>query len=70
VTKGNAQNRSSDPDNLWKTGDVCQKARVCKRTVEYWREKNLLAYVKFGGAIRFIPSDVEAFIRKHRVGAK
>jgi predicted DNA-binding transcriptional regulator AlpA len=66
VRKRNAQNRSRD--DLIKTRDVCQKARVCQRTVDYWREKNLIPYVKLGKAVRFIPSDVDAFIRSRRVG--
>ncbi len=61
-----AENRNSS--DLWKTRDVCQKAGVCQRTVDYWREKNLLPYVKLGGAVRFLRSDVEQFIRSHRVG--
>jgi hypothetical protein len=62
----NARN-SNDPD-LLKTRDVCQTWQVCRRTVDYWRERNLLAYVKVGGAVRFLRSDVEQFIRSHRVG--
>jgi predicted DNA-binding transcriptional regulator AlpA len=62
----NARNRSRE--DLLKTRDVCQIGQVCPRTVDYWREKNLLPYVKLGGAVRFLRSDVEQFIRSHRVG--
>jgi predicted DNA-binding transcriptional regulator AlpA len=67
MLQDNARNRSRD--GLLKTRDVCGKANVCQRTVDYWREKNLLPYVKLGGAVRFIPSDVDAFIASRRVGA-
>jgi len=64
--KGNAQNRSRD--DLWNKEDVRQKARVSLRTVDNWIAKNLIPYVKLGGAVRFIPSDVDAFIRSRRIG--
>jgi excisionase family DNA binding protein len=64
--KGNAQTRSRD--DLLKKDEVGKKARVCLRTVDYWIEKNQIPYVKLGGAIRFLRSDVDAFIRAHRVG--
>jgi hypothetical protein len=65
--QSNARNRSRD--DLLKTRDVCRRARVCQRTVDYWREKNLLPYVKLGGAVRFIPADVDTFIVSRRIGA-
>jgi len=60
--------RDAQSNNLLRTRDVCRKANVCQRTVDYWREQNLLPYVKLGGAIRFIPGDVDAFIAARRVG--
>jgi hypothetical protein len=65
--QGNARNRSRE--DLLKKDDVRRMASVCLRTVDYWLEKNLIPYVKLGGAVRFIPSDVDAFIASRRVRA-
>jgi excisionase family DNA binding protein len=56
-------------EKLLKKNDVVQRGNVSLRTVDYWIEKNQIPYLKFGGAVRFIPSDVDAFIASRRIGA-
>jgi excisionase family DNA binding protein len=47
--------------------DVAQQAKVCARTVDNWMIDHGLPYIKLGGAVRFLQSDVENFIERHRI---
>ena len=62
-------NTQDSGDNLWRKEDVLRKAQVSMRTVDYWIEENLIPYIKFRKAVRFIPADVDAFIVSQRVAA-
>jgi excisionase family DNA binding protein len=48
--------------------ELAAKCRVCIRTVDSWINRKLIGYIKVGHSVRFTPSDVEAFIQKHRIG--
>ena len=49
--------------------ELAAKFHVCIRTVDSWVNRKLIGYIKIGNSVRFTPSDVEAFIQKHRIGA-
>lgn len=59
---------NSAPDNLLDKKETAARLKVCTRTVDYWRKKKSLPYVKVGGSIRFLPADIEGFINSRRVG--
>jgi excisionase family DNA binding protein len=58
---------SDKQQELLTTPEVAEQWRVCSRTVTYWREKGL-PFIKLGRAVRFLPSDIEAYIKRHRIG--
>jgi excisionase family DNA binding protein len=53
--------------DLLRKGDVMKRCRVSERTVDNWVRHRRINFVKFGKMIRFIPSDVDAFIDAHQV---
>jgi len=64
----NGDSAVNDVASLWNTAQTARKCNVCERTIIYWRDKGLLAHVRLGKSVRYIPSDVEAFIKSHRIG--
>ena len=48
--------------------EVAVRLGVCLRTVDTWISRNAIAYVRLGGRVRFLPSDVDAFIQTNRIG--
>ena len=48
--------------------EIAGACGVCLRTVDYWIDRKEIAYVKIGGAVRFLPSDLDAFIQRNRIG--
>jgi hypothetical protein len=53
---------------LWDKLDVSRRGKVSQRTVAYWM-KGGLPFLKLSARmVRFIPSDVEAFLRSRRIG--
>ena len=57
-------------DQLLTKEDVARRAQYSLRSVNYWMETGLLPYVKLGRGVRFLASDVEAFIRSRRIGGE
>lgn len=70
ITENSSTDYNDATTGLLDTEDVARRAKVCERTVTYWRDrkKDPLPHVRLGRAVRFIPEDVEAFIRAHRIG--
>jgi len=64
----NGDSASNDVASLWSTAETARRLNVCKRTVIYWRDQGRLPHVRLGKSVRFIPSDVEEFIKAHRIG--
>jgi excisionase family DNA binding protein len=48
--------------------EVATICGVCQRTVDYWINKKAIAYIKIGGTVRFLRSDLDAFIQTNRIG--
>ena len=48
---------------------VAKRLAVCERTIDNLMRSKSLAFVRIGRAIRFEPSDVEAFKNSYRVNA-
>lgn len=53
-------------ENLTKK-DVAKLLRVSVRTVDYLRASGELIFLKIENRVRFLPEDVEAFLKRHRV---
>jgi excisionase family DNA binding protein len=48
--------------------DVAKTCNVCLRTVDSWIARRAIACVKIGGSVRFLRSDLDAFIQTNRIG--
>jgi len=55
---------------LLRKKDLVRLHKVCERTVNYWIDRGWLPYIKLGKSVRFLPSDVEEFIKSRRIGGK
>ena len=55
---------------LWSLDDVCARLGRSERTVRGWAKRGELPFVRLdGGALAFLPEDVQAFARARRVPA-
>jgi len=55
---------------LWDRVEVAKRASVSKRTVAEWMKRGLPYLKTSPRQVRFISTDVEAFLAKFRVGGK
>jgi len=50
--------------------EVARILKVDKRTIYYWIERKMINYIKVNKkVVRFRPSDVDEFLRKHTIKA-
>lgn len=63
-----ASNTSTEK-KLLTTIEVAKELNICQRSVDNLRASQSLAYVRIGRAVRFDPSDVQAFKNSRRVCA-
>ena len=63
--QGNAKIRNED---LLKKKDVIARLRISLRTLDYWLKDGSIPCIKFGGAVRFLPSDIDNLIASRRIG--
>jgi hypothetical protein len=57
-----------EEEALWDKSQACQKLKFSLRTLDYRIADGSIPYIKFRGAVRFVPRDIEDFINSHRVG--
>jgi predicted DNA-binding transcriptional regulator AlpA len=56
-------------DGLLDKRQAAAKLRVSERALNYRMADGSLPYCKFGKSVRFLISDLEAFIQAHRIGS-
>jgi len=49
---------------------AAERATVSKRQIDYWRSRYGLPFLKIGGIVRILSTDLDAFLLKHRVVRK
>ena len=54
-------------DRLLTQRDVAAYFKVTRRTIENWRDKGWLPFIRLGGVIRFKPSDLQRVVERRRV---
>jgi len=62
--------KTAKSGGLIKKPGVCRKLSISLRTLNYRIANNEIPYVKFGGAVRFLESDLDNYIASHRIPAK
>jgi excisionase family DNA binding protein len=60
-------NQHQSAPDLLKKREVTALLRVSLRTLDDWISRQIIPFIKVGGAVRFLRSDVDALIQKHRV---
>ena len=63
--QGNAKIRN---EGLLKKKDVTARLRICLRTLDYRLKDGSIPHIKIGGAVRFLPSDIDNLIASRRIG--
>ena len=51
---------------LWTADDVAQYLRVSTTTVRTWQHSRRLPFLKIGGTVRFIPSEIRRLVADSR----
>ena len=46
------------------TDEVAKAIPVCKRTVDTWREKGIIPFIRIGGVLRYDLDEVKAALEK------
>jgi excisionase family DNA binding protein len=64
----NAQNRNEGGGLLRKL-EVCRRLGICLRTLDYWLADDAIPHVRLGGAVRFVPADIDNLIASRRIKA-
>lgn len=59
-----------DGNKMLTKEDVAEIFSVPMTTVQSWMNAGRIPYVKIGGTIRILPSDIEEIIQKNRVIGK
>jgi hypothetical protein len=62
------QDNAKTRDGLWKKSDVCQRLNISLRTLNYRLVDGSVPFIKFGGAVRFVPDDIKNLEKSCRVG--
>jgi excisionase family DNA binding protein len=52
---------------LYNKNAAAERLGIKWRRLDYFREQGELAYVKIGGKVLFLESDLDEFINKHRI---
>jgi excisionase family DNA binding protein len=56
------------PDEaLWTASDVAEFLAISERTVRAWQLDHKLPFLKIGGTVRFVPSEVRDWASHHEV---
>jgi hypothetical protein len=55
-------------ETLWKKPDVCQRLNISLRTLNSRLSEGVIPHVRIGGSIRFVPDDIRALEKSHRIG--
>ena len=64
--EGNNPKISNDQDESWLDNqEVCILLKVCKRTLQYYRNKGKLPFSKIGSKIYYKRADLEMYLKKH-----
>ena len=50
--------------------DACRLFSISKRTLQSWRDKSLISYVKVSGIIFYSMEDINAFLQRNQIKAK
>jgi hypothetical protein len=50
--------------------DVCKLFSISKRTLQSWRDKSIISYVKVNGIIFYSLEDINAFLKRNQIEAK
>jgi excisionase family DNA binding protein len=61
-------NAKTSNESLWKKREVCQKLAFSLRTLDSRIADGTIPFVKIGGAVRFVPDDINRLIKSRRVG--
>jgi len=56
-------------DGLLNKKDVVTRLRISLRTLDYRIKDGTIPHVKIGGAVRFLPRDIDNLIASHRIGS-
>jgi len=59
-------NTNNLPQRLMSRVEVAEFLGVARSTVDKWRLKGLIPYVKIGSVAKFTPKDVADFVKAHR----
>jgi predicted DNA-binding transcriptional regulator AlpA len=54
--------------NLYNKRQVSERSQLSLRTIDYKMAAGELPFIKFRGAVRFLPEDVDHWINSRRVG--
>ncbi|MFO8066418.1 MAG: helix-turn-helix domain-containing protein [Bacteroidales bacterium] len=64
-------NEKPSPSRTWlNTAQAAKKLGVTPRTLQNYRDKDLIPYTQFGREIRYLESDLDQFLRDHYVKVK
>jgi DNA binding domain, excisionase family len=61
--------KTAKSDSLLKKLGACRKLSISLRTLNYRIANGEIPYVKLGGAVRFLESDIDTYIASHRIRA-
>ena len=50
--------------------DVCKLFSISKRTLQSWRDKSIISYVKVNGIIFYSLEDINDFLQRNQIEAK
>jgi predicted DNA-binding transcriptional regulator AlpA len=65
---GRDMQRNDKTRSLLNKSQVAQRSQFSIRTIDYKMAAGELPFIKFRGAVRFLPEDVDHWISSHRVG--
>ncbi len=49
--------------------EVSERLKICRRTLQEWRNKGVISYIKFEGKIIYRESDLQRLIENHYIKA-
>jgi hypothetical protein len=50
--------------------DVCKLFSISKRTLQSWRDRSLISYIKINGIIFYTMEHITAFLQRYQIEAK
>lgn len=51
-----------DEEPLWTTDQVAEYLNVSPKTIRNWQGKHAIPFVKLGGAVRYVPTVIRAWV--------